>query len=364
MSTLQQRLLARFSRLQGTSARLLDALPSPVHHQLTRLLGHDSPHHELDSHLHVVLAVRKRLGGGSGLVRQDAALSRKIFHKEMLSIRGQSTRVGTVKDLTLNTRTAPLKARLYRPASLTGDTLPTGDSLLVFYHGGGFVVGDLETHDEPCRLICQQADISVLSVEYRLAPEFPAPTAVHDCVAALEWAHDQAAELGINPAKIAVGGDSAGGNLAATVAQQARDTAFAPVAQLLIYPVVDFLDDYPSHAAYDSGLFLDRLDMDNAKAAYLGNSGLKYGDPIVSPLRGIREELAPALVITAALDVLRDEGELYAQRLRQHGNQVALRRIAGQGHGFINITSINKGARFATIQLARDFRQLLDGELL
>ncbi|RYZ87914.1 MAG: alpha/beta hydrolase, partial [Moraxellaceae bacterium] len=236
-----------------------------------------------------------------------------------------------------------------------------GLPLLVFYHGGGFIVGDLNTHDEACRLLCKYGQMQVLSVDYRLAPENPAPAAVFDCVAALKWAKAHAAELGADPAKVAVGGDSAGGNLSAVVSQQTKGTPDAPAAQLLIYPVVDLVNEYESRKIYTQGLFLSDLDVEQANASYVGISELSLEDPLVTPALGDMTNLPPALVITAGFDVLRDEGEAYAKRMLKLGNQATLERVPGQGHGFINITSVNRSARQATIKMAQDFRQLLDG---
>ena len=200
----------------------------------------------------------------------------------------------------------------------------------------------------------------MLSVAYRLAPEHPAPAASNDCLDALKWAHKNAAALGIDPTKIAVGGDSAGGNLSAVVSQLAAGKAYAPAAQLLIYPVIDLEGIYPSHREYGKGLFLDQTDMDNAKIAYVDGIKLKRSDPRVSPLFGKLAGLAPALLVTAELDALRNEGELYAIKLREAGTYCEAYRVEGQGHGFINMTTINRAAYEATVKIAQDFRALLD----
>ena len=276
----------------------------------------------------------------------------------MVSLIDQPTTVERVSNLDISVRSGNIAARHYVPRISGQNSKPL--PLLIFIHGGGFVVGDLETHDEPCRLLCQYAQVHVLSVAYRLAPEHPAPAASDDCLDALIWAHKNAATLGVDPTKIAVGGDSAGGNVSAVVSQLAAGKPYAPAAQLLIYPVTDFEGTYPSHRAYGKGLFLDQTDMDKATSAYVDGSQLKRSDPCVSPLFGELSGLAPALLVTAELDTLRDEGELYAVKLREAGSRCEAYRVEGQGHGFINITSINRAAYDATVKMAQNFRVLLD----
>lgn len=150
----------------------------------------------------------------------------------------------------------------------------------MFFHGGGWVIGDLETHDQPCRQTCRDAGVSVLSVDYRLAPEHKAPAAAQDCLAAYLWAVEHAGDLGVAPDRIAVGGDSAGGNLAAVVAQQARDTgAQLPLLQFLIYPAVDFTVRRPSRDLFAEGFFLTKAAMDGFESHYLDGSDVDKADP-------------------------------------------------------------------------------------
>jgi acetyl esterase len=353
MSIMSHPLVAKIMRLQGTAGRLTSYLPEPIHHKAASLLGYRHDYPELNSHLKLLLAFRNLRN--ANLIGDDPVQSRLHFRAEMASIIATPTPVGSVRDFEIAGAAGMMRVRHYTPANASG-ALP----LLVFYHGGGFVVGDLDTHDEPCRLLCKYGQMQVLSVDYRLAPEHKAPAAPQDCLAALRWAYANAEALGVDPQRIAVGGDSAGGNLSAVVSQQSKGQAYAPKAQLLIYPVVDLVAKYESHRTYTNGLFLSQDDMDNAKARYAFDSGLMLGDPLLSPLHGDLDGLCPALVVTAGLDVLRDEGELYAHRLQEHGNYAIFYRVANQGHGFINITSINSQAKDATIRMAQDFRQLLD----
>ena len=351
-------LISRAEKLQGTLMRSTMRLPAFSQRKLAKRLGFNPAHADLDAHLQMMLTLRE-LVGNHALIGANAEKSRRHFRRDMASIVGKPTAVAKVKDLTIPTRAGHQPARLYTPKlkNATGKPLP----LLVFIHGGGFVVGDLDTHDEACRLLSQHGEVLVLSISYRLSPEHPAPAAVEDCLDALQWAHSNAATLGADPRKIAVGGDSAGGNLSTVVSQQSKGKPYAPVAQLLIYPVVDMANDYPSHFKYGSGLFLDKTDMDQAKKSYILTGKLSLKDPLVSPLFGDLAGLPPAVLITAGLEALRDEGELYAVRMNEAGSACKAYRVEGQGHGFINIAPINKAAHNATVKIAHELKGLLAG---
>lgn len=342
----------RVKKLQGSAGRLTGKLPPQIQNVLARGLGY-TKFTELHPHLRVLLAVRKLQNGS--LINDDAVLSRRQFEAEIDSLIDKPTPVSAVQDFVTDTPVGKIPVRFYSPKP-SAKAVP----LLVFYHGGGFVVGSLNSHDEACRVICRHADVAVLSVDYRLAPEHKAPAAVEDCVAAFEWAVANAAKLGIDSQKIAVGGDSAGGNLSAVVCQQLLTHPVQPVAQLLIYPTVDFAIDYPSHQRYGQNLFISTADTDHVKAMYVGNSGLDLTDPIVSPLYGTLKGLPRAHVVIAEFDLLRDEGMLYAERLKQAGVACAVQLFADQGHGFINITSVHQPALNATIAIAHALKKLLD----
>ncbi|MDM0045113.1 alpha/beta hydrolase [Variovorax dokdonensis] len=223
--------------------------------------------------------------------------------------------------------------RLYAPQPASAGALP----VLVYYHGGGWVIGDLDTHDVLCRQLALGAGCAVVSVDYRLAPEHRFPVAVDDCVAATAWVCEQADRLGLDPARVAVGGDSAGGNLAAVVALHARDQGgLPPIAlQLLIYPATDQRRGAPSHAANGEGYLLTRQSMDYYHDHYLVDARSDT-DWRASPL--LHQDLSrlpPALVITAGYDPLRDEGLQYAQRLTESGNHAVLVNFERMVHGFI-----------------------------
>ncbi len=269
-------------------------------------------------------------------------------------VAGRPVPVGAMRELSIDGAEGPLHARLYS-CDEPGGPHP----LLVYYHGGGFVIGDLDTHDGVCRMLCVHAGVHVLSVDYRLAPEHPFPAAVEDGRATLRWALDNAAGLGADPARVAVGGDSAGGNIAAVATQlAARDGGRGPALQLLIYPATDASTPRPSAGLFAEGFFLTRQQMDWFTGHYAANADLT--DPRMSPL--LTQDLsglAPALVVTAGFDPLRDEGEAYAAALRAAGTPLLLRRFPGLIHGFINAAGISHVSRDALIEVAGAARAML-----
>jgi len=234
---------------------------------------------------------------------------------------------------------------------------PAGGGLLVYFHGGGHVIGDLETHDSACRFLAHQAGVGVLSVDYRLAPEHPYPAAADDAVAALAWAAENAERLGFDAARIAVGGDSAGGNLAAVAALAAQaGEAPAPAFQLLIYPVCDLAEKRPSYTTFSTGYLLTEAEMDWFRGHYLPDADAAH-EWRASPLRAPDlSGLPPAYVLTAGFDPLRDEGEAYAHALAAAGVPTALRRHDGLLHSFANQTALHRGARDAMAAAAGALR--------
>lgn len=247
-------------------------------------------------------------------------------------------KVASVGDRALPGSAAEIPIRIYRPK---GDG-PFG--VLVFYHGGGWVIGDLETHDRECRMLCQGAGCVVVAVDYRLAPEQPFPAAVEDAFDALQWVARHAQEIGGDPARIAVGGDSAGANLSAVVSLLARDAGGPPLLfQLLIYPAVDARKDadYRSLTVNAEDPFLARKSIDHFYALYLGKDAAKRKDVRVSPLLAASHRgLPPALVVTAEFDPLRDEGEAYARALEAAGVPVSLHRYDGMPHAFFQLSAV------------------------
>jgi len=251
--------------------------------------------------------------------------------------------IGSVRSL----RIADLPARLYVP-----EGAPPVGPLLVFFHGGGFWCGDLDSHDAACRFQAGQAGVRVLSVDYRLAPEHAFPAAHDDAAAAYAWAVEHAAELGADPARIGVGGDSAGGNLAAGVAIEAARHGWPCAVQLLVYPSTQAHRATRSFELFGEGFYLTRGFTARGEETYA--SGVPADDPRLSPLHAdLPAGLAPALVHTAAFDPLRDEGEAYADRLRAAGAEVALTRFDDQIHGFLNIVGVGRTSRAANLRVAR-----------
>jgi acetyl esterase len=261
---------------------------------------------------------------------------------------GKPATVGAVTDLEIDA-SAPLRARHYTPCESGGP-----HPLLVYFHGGGFTYGDLDTHDNLCRMFCRHAGAHVLAVDYRLAPEHRFPAAVEDARAALRWAHANARALGADEHRIGVGGDSAGGNLAAVVAQlAARDDGPAPVLQLLIYPPTDSTTRRRSRQLFGNGFMLTNAQMDWFEANYVGAVGAHGDDPRVSPLLADDlSGLAPALVVTAAFDPLRDEGEEYAEALQTAGTPATLRRFPGLTHAFLSAAGVSRTCRDALVEIA------------
>jgi acetyl esterase len=250
--------------------------------------------------------------------------------------------VGSITDATV---AGSIPVRIYRPQA--SGSLPT----IVYLHGGGFVIGDLDTHEGVCRLLCNDVGAVVISVDYRLAPEHRFPAAVEDAYAALRWVAEHIADYGGDRGRLAVGGDSAGGDLAAVSAQLAHADGLSLAAQLLIYPNVDLLGDYASRKENADGYFLTLADMRWFAEHYIGMSeddprvAELARDPRLSPLQADSlEGLAPAVVVTAEFDPLRDEGNAYAQALEKAGVRVEHREFAGLIHGFYGMELFSPAA--------------------
>ncbi len=242
---------------------------------------------------------------------------------------------------------------------------PTGRGpfpVLVFFHGGGWVIGDLETVDGTCRALANAAGCVVVSVDYRLAPEHKFPAAPEDTYAATQWVAANAASINADRARIAVGGDSAGGNLAAVTAQMARDRGGPQlVFQLLIYPVTDGACDTASHHDNADGYLLTKDMMQWFWNHYVRSDADRH-NPMASPLRAQSlHGLPPALVLTAEFDPLRDEGEAYAARLREAGVPVQQTRYDGMIHGFFGMGSVIDQAKTAIAEAASALRVAFEG---
>lgn len=252
----------------------------------------------------------------------------------------------------------PIPIRVYTPVAAGGDALPG----IVFFHGGGFVIGNIDTHDALCRTLANESGCRIVSVEYRLAPEHPFPAAVEDALAATRWVEANAPSLGIDPNHLGVAGDSAGGNLSAVVAQHVRKGGPKLAFQLLIYPTTQILADTDSMRDYAKGYFLERETIDWFMKHYLPE-GVDHSDPRLSPLASEDVSgLAPAYIITAGFDPLRDEGKAYADRLRDAGVAVQHVDYPSMIHGFFNMQAAVPLSREAIAKAARAARAALNPE--
>jgi acetyl esterase/lipase len=308
----------------------------------------------LASDIHVLLRLAAAAGTRSYTNGLPPLQARELLRRGALTSQGpRALAMARVDEIEIPTEAGPLPARHYVPPGIHGGEPPP---LLVFLHSGGFVLGDLETHDGVCRFLARAAGIAILAIDYRLAPEHPFPAATEDAWDAFAWAAENAATLGADPARVAVGGDSAGGNLAAGVALRARDGGGpVPAMQLLIYPVADSAETR-SRRLFADGFLLTGEDIDRFEDYYLP-PGSDIDDPRISILKAPDlAGLAPAYVATAGFDPLRDEGEAYAHRMRAAGTRVALRRYSGLIHGFANQTEISRSSRAAMFEIAGALR--------
>jgi len=265
----------------------------------------------------------------------------------------QRVPVASVQDTTVPGGAGPIPARVYRPQA-TG-IFPT----VVFFHGGGYVIGNLDTHDNMCREICRGAQAVVVSLDYRLAPEHPFPAGIDDAVAGAKWVVAHASELGGNE-RVAVAGDSAGGNFSAVVAQQLRDAGLPLVAQFLIYPAVDHVAAvYASAEQNAKGYFLEAETMAWFYQHYAGHVRDTL-DPRLAPLQAASlAHLPPALIVNAEFDPLRDQAVAYADALRMAGCQAELMEGPGMIHGFFDMGRWSPGAQAIITRSIERFGALL-----
>ncbi len=289
--------------------------------------------------------------GGPAINEMSVEEARRAF-AEMAAMQGEPEPVARVEDHTVPGPAGGIRVRVYAPAGQ--GPWP----VLVYYHGGGWVIGSIETYDALCRALANAAGCIVASVEYRLAPEHPFPAAVEDAYEAALWVAANAAGFGGDASLIAVGGDSAGGNLAAVVAHIARDRGRPALKfQLLVYPATDAACDTPSCRENADGYLLTRDAMLWFRDYYL-RSEADWSHPHASPLRARNfAGLPAALVITAEYDPLRDEGERYAERLREAGVPVQLARYDGMIHGFFAMGAVLDQGRRAMQQAAAALRR-------
>jgi acetyl esterase len=287
---------------------------------------------------------------------QPVAEARATVEARSPVLFGPTDPISSAEDRTLPGVAGPILVRIYRPLDADGP-LP----VLLYFHGGGWVVGSLESHDAIGRALANRSGCLVVAVDYRLAPEHRFPAAVDDAWAATQWVAEHAAEIGADARRIAVGGDSAGGNLAAVVAIRARERGIPLAFQLLIYPVMDYNLDSPSYLENAEGFYLTRDSMRWYWSQYLGDADGTH--PEASPLRAADlRNLPPALLITCEYDPLRDEGEAYAERLRAAGVAVTTHRYDGLVHGVIRMPAIIDRARDMLDECAMAVRSALAGD--
>jgi acetyl esterase len=265
--------------------------------------------------------------------------------------------MASVIDRTFSGPSGDVPVRVYVPTSDPGPR-----PVLVYFHGGGWVIGDLESHDATVRALAAASGVTVVAVDYRLAPEHAFPAAVDDCLAAVRWVAEPltAAELGVDPDRMAVGGDSAGGNLAAVAAQQLRDTGPALRFQLLVYPATEMHFSHPSIDENADGYFLTKADMTWFRGHYCPDED--WDDPRMSPLLAHDDavrDVAPALVITAEFDPLRDEGEAYAAKLQAAGVDAKVSRYDCVIHGFFSMSDMVPEGKAAIDEAAEALRAAL-----
>ncbi|MGM8910965.1 alpha/beta hydrolase [Psychrobacter sp. 1U1] len=287
-------------------------------------------------------------------------------------------------DIIANADGDDMTVRCYQQHKQGNDETNIDKTVMLFFHGGGFCIGDIDTHHEFCHTVCRRTGWSVVSVDYRLAPEYVAPTALRDCLAAYEWLAEHCHTLDALPSRIVLSGDSAGGCLAILVAQQitapdatqwlnlgldAEDIISklqdlpSPLAQLPLYPVTDIEATYPSWALYGKDLLLDYNDVEVFDTAYMQHSTLTGSHPLTSPMYGHNAHICPSYIVAAELDILRDEALVYADQLQDSRIATKTYTVLGAPHGFIHLMSIHKGVGHEAANIIDKFasfvRQLL-----
>ncbi|MDT7549574.1 MAG: acetyl esterase [Actinomycetota bacterium] len=312
----------------------------------------------LDPPVAAILQMLADSGTPMSMVNGTPEQAREGFRTMTVGLRDPATlaQVRSTEDATLPGPGGDIAIRTYRPEA--DGLLPT----VVYFHGGGFVIGDLDTQDDHARLICRDVEAVVVSVDYRLAPDHPFPAGFEDCLAATRWVAEHIADLGGDPDRIAVSGDSAGGNLAAAVALACKDSGPKLAAQLLLYPGVDFREDddlHPSRVENGEGFFLTAEDMRWFSNHYLSEEAHRE-DPRASVLLAPDlSGLPPAVIGTGEYDPLRDEGEAYAAALEAAGVKVVLHRYDGLIHGFFGMGTWSPASADAAKDLCEELRALL-----
>jgi acetyl esterase len=283
-------------------------------------------------------------------VRAASELRRRAYRLPLAALLTGRTHPGAESlDRTVPaTDGTPLPVRVYRPRGAADRRLP----VVLNFHGGGWVSGDIRQSEWWCSSVAAQAEVAVVSVDYRLAPEHPFPGPVEDCYDATLWVAENADELNVDPERLAVMGDSAGGNLAAVIAMVARDRGRPAVAaQVLVYPSVELVDTLPSETENATAPILTSKDVANTPELYFYGSSAERADPYASPLRGKHDGLPPALIQTAHHDPLRDQGAAYAAALRRAGVAVTLTDYVDALHGYVSMPGLVPASRQALAEV-------------
>jgi acetyl esterase len=315
-------------------------------------------HHPLDPQARDFLQQQ----AGRVFSRENMVQARIAYRESRIASQAAPGPLAEVRDLVAEGAQGGLPARLYRPRSL--QDAPVGGLLpcLVYFHGGGFVLGDLDSHDSLCRTLAIQGQCMVLAIDYRLAPEHRFPCAADDALAILPWLRRQAAGLGIDARRLAVGGDSAGGCLAAVAALGERDAGRPLCLQLLFYPVTDLAHDLPSHTTLGEGYGLTHANLLWYRSQYLADPH-QHLDWRASPLRAASHAgLPPAFIVTAGYDALLDEGRVYAERLLQAGVTVTHECFRGMIHGFLLLSAHLAAAHHAIHRAGQALRAAFSAE--
>lgn len=289
--------------------------------------------------------------GGRGFEEVSVAEARESFRKMSLQMNHQE-QVASVSDYVMEGDKKEITLRVYKP--VTTDNLP----VLVYYHGGGWVIGDLDTHDALCRSLANESGCAVVSVDYSLAPEYKFPTAVEDAYLSVKWVFENAGKIGIDPEKIAVGGDSAGGNLAAVVCHLAKQRRMPEILfQLLIYPSTGF-ELTRSYEQFGEGYFLTKGTMKWFREQYL-NGAEDTKNPLAAPML-IEDvsDLPPAMVITAEYDPLVDGGAAYAEKLKNAGVETKYACYEGMIHGFVSMAAVLDDGKRAISDMAAELKNV------
>ena len=335
------------ARAEAAAFRGLMALPRPV---MRRLAGRPVvvDGQTLDVETQWLLRIR-------ALLREPEAEAlpfpeaRALIDRQT-RISGGRQPIGEVRDLDVPGGDGPLPARLYVPRG--APAAPATTPLLVFFHGGGFMYGGLDSHDATCRLLAERSGARVLAVAYRLAPEHVYPAAVDDAWASYQWAAEHAGRFGADPERVGVAGDSAGGCLAAVVARRAAEAGVPCALQLLVYPITNAADPSESRTLFADGFYLTERFIDLADRTYVAGGDRRDPEVSVAFTEKIPDGLAPAVVVTAGFDPLRDEGEAYARMLADAGVEVTLRRYCGFVHGFFCVVGAGRTQRAAVAEIA------------